>query len=317
MTRHPEASDAKDAARQRRLKVVATTSAPIIAEFQSDAVEVEERVPPRIARITLYWVVALIIVGLIWASLSSVDSIVTAPGKLITTSSNLVVQPLETSVIREIHVKVGDLVHQGQALATLDPTFSQADVDQLRTRFTALEAASRRLYDELDDLEFTATDPANPDEGLQERLFRQRTAFFRTTLRNYDEQIAGAQANLQTNRDEEQVLAQRLETMNAIEAMRRLLADKELGSRLNLLLSRDARLEVEHNLSRVRGNQTNLVHQVEKVQAERQVFIEDFRRTAYQELVDTLAKRNAAAEDLKKAERRRQLIILSAPVDSV
>jgi len=317
MTRHPEASGAKDAARQRRLKVVATTSAPIIAEFQSDAVEVEERVPPRIARITLYWVVALIIVGLIWASLSSVDSIVTAPGKLITTSSNLVVQPLETSVIREIHVKVGDLVHQGQALATLDPTFSQADVDQLRTRFTALEAASRRLYDELDDLEFTATDPANPDEGLQERLFRQRTAFFRTTLRNYDEQIAGAQANLQTNRDEEQVLAQRLETMNAIEAMRRLLADKELGSRLNLLLSRDARLEVEHNLSRVRGNQTNLVHQVEKVQAERQVFIEDFRRTAYQELVDTLAKRNAAAEDLKKAERRRQLIILSAPVDSV
>jgi HlyD family secretion protein len=56
---------------------------------------------------------------------------------------------------------------------------------------------------------------------------------------------------------------------------------------------------------------------VEKVRAERQVFIEDFRRTAYQELVDTFAKRNSTAEDLKKAELRRQLIVLTAPVDSV
>src|SRR5689334_13184106 len=43
---------------------------------------------------------------------------------------NLVVQPLETSVIREIHVAVGDLVHKGDVLATLDPTFSQSDVSE-------------------------------------------------------------------------------------------------------------------------------------------------------------------------------------------
>jgi hypothetical protein len=49
-----------------------------------------------------------------------VDEIVTAPGKLITTRPNLVVQPLDTSVIREIRVAVGDVVKRGQALATLD-----------------------------------------------------------------------------------------------------------------------------------------------------------------------------------------------------
>ncbi len=54
-----------------------------------------------------------------------------------------------------------------------------------------------------------------------------------------------------------------------------------------------------------------------KARAEQQVFIEDFRRNAYQELVDTLAKRNAVREDLKKAELRRQLIVLTAPVDAV
>jgi hemolysin D len=95
------------------------------------------------------------------------------------------------------------------------------------------------------------------------------------------------------------------------------LTDKELGSRLNLLASHDARLEVEHSLSRIRGSEVDYAYRLEKVQAERHVFINDFRRTAYQELVDTLAKRNSSAEDLRKAELRRHLIVLTAPVDAV
>jgi len=197
-------------------------------------------------------VVALIVAGVTWASLSSVDSIVTAQGKLITPSSNLVVQPLETSVIREINVKVGDIVRRGQTLATLDPTFSQADVDQLRTRFGALDAASKRLDAELNGLEFRATDPANSDDALQARLFTQRKAYYEASLRNYEAQIASAQVNLQTSHDEEAVLVQRLEALKSIEGIRQTLADKALTSQLTLLLSRDARLEVEDNLSRVR-----------------------------------------------------------------
>ena len=123
--------------------------------------------------------------------------------------------------------------------------------------------------------------------------------------------------NLKTGQDEEAVLVQRLETMRSIETMRGTLMAKEVGSKLNLLLSQDARLEVESNLSRVRGNLVDFEHKVEKARADQQVFVEDFRKTAYQDLVETLAKRNSAAEDLKKAELRRQLIILTAPADSI
>ena len=105
-----------------------------VAEFQSDAIAIEHRPPPRLARVTLYAVFALIATCVIWASVSHIDTIVTAQGKLITTSPNIVVQPLETSVIRQMHVKAGDRVNRGDALATLDPTFSQADLDQLRAR---------------------------------------------------------------------------------------------------------------------------------------------------------------------------------------
>ena len=134
---------------------------------------------------------------------------------------------------------------------------------------------------------------------------------------NFDAQIASAQANLTTAKNEESVLAQRLDNMRSIESMRSTLMDKEVGSKLNFLLSRDARLDVESNLARVRGNLADYAHRVEKALADRKVFVEDFRRTAYQDLVETLTKRDSASEELKKVELRRQLIVLRAPADAI
>ena len=290
---------------------------PVITEFHPDAVEIEERAPPGLARATLYSVVALILAAVTWASLSRVDTIVVAQGKLITTTASLVVQPLETSVIRDIGVKVGDVVNAGQLLASLDPTFSQADLDQLRTRVSALDAVVARITAELEGWDYIPADLENPDAALQRRLFLQRKALYDAQVRNYQAQIASARAVLKTNEDEETFLTQRLETLQSIETMRSTLMDKELGSKLNFLLSRDARLDVESNLARLRGNRVDYAHRLEKAKSDEQIYIEDFGRATKQDLVDTLAKRNSAAEDLKKAELRRQLIQLRAPADGV
>jgi hemolysin D len=111
-------------------------------------------------------------------------------------------------------------------------------------------------------------------------------------------------------------MVQRLDTLRSIESMREGLMEKQSAPD-SIFYCPTMRALRSRTISRARGNQADLVHWVEKLRAERQVFIEDFRRTAYQEFVDTLAKRNAAAEDLKKAELRRELIILTAPVDAV
>jgi HlyD family secretion protein len=303
---------------KRRLRFRDGPTAPqIILEFQPDAVEIEESTPPRTTRATLYTVVVLIVASVTWASFSTVDQIVTAQGKLITTQPNLVVQPLETSVIREIHVAVGDVVQRGQALATLDPTFSRADVEALRTRIAAFEATIERLEAELNARDFIAPHPGNQEDAVQARLFAQRNGYYKASLSNYDAQIGSLQAELQTNKSEEALTAQRLGTARSIEAMRSELMHAETGSRLNFLMSQASRLEVEDSLSHLRGDQVDLTHKLEKTRAERQVFIDDFRRTALQEVVDTLAKRNAAAEDLKKAELRQHMVVLTTPVDAV
>ncbi|TQF33019.1 hemolysin secretion protein D [Bradyrhizobium sp. UNPA324] len=302
---------------RRRLLNSGPTGARVVARFQSDAAEIEQLTPPRLGRITLYCVGALIAAAVTFACVSRVDMIVTAQGKLITTNPNLVVQPLETSVIREIRVKAGDIVNHGDVLAVLDPTFSQADLAQLRGRLAGLDASIDRLRAELDGTDYGVDETANADQALQRKVFLQRRAAYDLQIQNYDAQIASAQANLKTAQNEELVLAERLDTMQSIEAMRNALMAKEVGSRLNFLLSRDARLEVESNLARVRGSIVDNTHRLDKARADQKVFAAEFRRTAYQELVETLPKRDGTAEELKKAELRRQLIVLTAPADAV
>jgi hypothetical protein len=121
---------------------------------------------------------------------------------------------------------------------------NKVDIRVATKTFRPFQAAVNRLEAELDGRDFATSDSSNPDQVLQARLFAQRKAYYEASVRNYDAQIASAEANLQTNQKEEVVITKRLDTLRSIEAMRSSLADKALGSQLNLLLSRDSRLEV-------------------------------------------------------------------------
>ncbi|MGO7201199.1 biotin/lipoyl-binding protein, partial [Rhizobium ruizarguesonis] len=288
---------------------------PAIAEFQSDAVELEERAPPRVARMTLYCVTALIASAIIWASVSSIDEVVIAPGKLVTTQPTIVVQPLETSIIRTIEVKAGEVVHAGQTLATLDATFSQADVDQQQAKFSALDAQVRRIEAELAGNDYTAGD--TPDQMLQAQLFGQRRAFYTAQLQNFEQQIAGQSAALLASKNQEAVLNDRRDGLSQIEAARERLYNKQSGSLITLLGSRDARLDVESDLTAVRGRADEAAHAYAKLSADRQAFIEDFRRAAMEQLVELRGQRDMADEELKKMALRRNMVVLTAPADSV
>lgn len=289
----------------------------VIAEFQPDAVELEERVPPRIARLTLYGVTALIAAAVLWASLSSIDEVVIAPGKLVTTEPTIIVQPLETSIIRSIDVAAGDVVRAGQTLATLDATFSQSDVDQQRAKFAALDAQVKRLEAELAGTDFAAAAGGSPDERLQVQLFEQRRAFRLAQLENFEQQIAGQAATIAAGKDQEAILLRRRDGLAQIEAAREELYKRETGSLLSLLGSRDARLDIEATLAQLHGKATEAVHARAKLEADRQAFIEDFRRETVERLVELRSQRDTVGEEVKKMELRRNMVALTAPADAV
>ena len=127
---------------------------PAAVPFLPDLAVIEERPFPRAARSVVYVVAALLISAALWATFSMVDRVVTARGKLITIDPLIVVQPLETGIIRTIDVGVGQYVKAGTILATLDPTFTELQEVATRERLSSMLAEERRLEAEIYQREF-------------------------------------------------------------------------------------------------------------------------------------------------------------------
>ena len=250
---------------------------PFLVAFQPDALEVEERPPPAAARWVLYAVMSLVTAAIIWASVAEVEQVVSANGKLTTRAPNLVIQPLEISLVRSIDVKPGMVVRAGTRLASLDPTVSSADVDQLRTRKTALTARIERLMAELDDRDY-APPVDSAAQALESAILQERRSLRRAQLERYDREIAHLEATLATNAADMKSLSERLVVLTEVESMRAQLLAKQTGSRLNLLEARSMRLEVQGEMNHLREQEVGLFHKVEAQKAERESFLREFNR---------------------------------------
>lgn len=287
-----------------------------VRDYQTDAIALEERRPPITARLTLYLVVAAIACGVGWASVFRIDEIVVAPGKLSTSQPTMVMQPFETSIIRAITVKPGDIVHKGQLLATLDPTFTSADSGQLKARLAGFAAQIARLRAELANTPYEPAIGATPEALMQAQLAQQRLLAYDARLADFDAQIGNSQATIDAATAQQQAVRKRLSGLEEIEAMRANLADTGNGSRLALLESRDTGLDLQVTLSQIAGQDAEATQQLNRTRAERQNYIEDYRRLALEALIELEDKNAGALEELRKVDLRTTMSQLFAPADA-
>src|SRR5262249_42119345 len=91
-------------------------------EFLPAALEgIETPFSPTL-RLTAALLCGIVAAAILWASLSHIDMVAVAEGKVVPLGQVKVVQPLETAMIRAIHVDDGDHVTAGELLVDLDPT---------------------------------------------------------------------------------------------------------------------------------------------------------------------------------------------------
>jgi hemolysin D len=293
-----------------------TALLPAAIDFQSDARKIDERRPPWVARATLYVLVAVIIVAGIWAAVAKVDRIVVAPGKLVTTASTIVVQPLETSVVRSLNAKVGDVIRKGDPLATLDPTFSEADAAQLRGKIKSLAVQIERLEAELDDRPY---EPKILDDEarLQSTIWTRRTEQNKAKLASYNQQIRHVEAEMATKSADREALEIRLAVGKELEGMRAFLMQKEIGSKVNYLDAKGQRLQIEREMQLAANNVTELEQELERDKAEKAAYLAEFRQKTAEELVQARRDHDAAVKQLDKAARRNDVTVLIAPEDAI
>ncbi|MCL4456189.1 MAG: HlyD family type I secretion periplasmic adaptor subunit [Nitrospirae bacterium] len=118
-------------------------------EFLPPALEIEET-PPSPARRVLIWAIfAMVILTFLWSYFGKVDEVAVARGKVIPDGRVKVIQPMETGVIRAIHVEEGQRVKEGQMLIELDPTIKQADALSSAKALSIYTTDRERLMQEL------------------------------------------------------------------------------------------------------------------------------------------------------------------------
>jgi hemolysin D len=289
-----------------------------VIEYQPDALEIEERVVPGMSRWTLYTLLALITFTIIWSIVSRVDSIIVAEGKLITTAPTIVVQPLETSVIRSLDVKVGQVVKKGQSLARLDPTFTEADVSQLLQRQKSYSIQLDRLKAELDGKFYQlGSGITGNDQKLQLVIFEKRRSQREARLRSFDEKIEQLNAGVRTQKRDAVILKRRFNVLQEAVNMRSTLAKEGHGSRLKLLEARNTMLEVQRSLDLATNGLQEKKHEIASSRAEKEAFLQEWRQKVAEELVTLQREYDGVSEQLNKAQRRRDMVQLNAPSDSV
>lgn len=298
---------------RRRPRPAPAVLAPEAVAFQDPLEALIAEPPPPFLR-GLHWIVAALFLALVAvAAVTEVDVVVTGGGRLAPDAPPIVLQPMERAVIREIRVRPGDVVRRGDILAVLDPSFAEADRAGLSAQRAALAALLARLDAELADRPPPAG--AGDDALLQAGLHAQRQAFLSARLRALEEEMRGQQAAIRTLEEAEAAAAEQVAIARDVEALRARLMEGQIGSRLHYLEARARRIAAEQQRDQDRGRLRELRHALEQKRAERQGFLDDWRRQLLEEVARVRAELSRVEESLAKATRLAELTLITAPED--
>lgn len=105
--------------------------------FLPAALALQETPPHPAPRRAILAICALFTLALLWACFGQIDIVAVAQGRIVVSQRSKTIQPLETSVVKAIHVKDGDKVQTGDLLIELDSTLTAADSTRVTEEHSA------------------------------------------------------------------------------------------------------------------------------------------------------------------------------------
>ncbi|WP_010141901.1 HlyD family efflux transporter periplasmic adaptor subunit [Oceanicola sp. S124] len=151
----------------------------------------------RRARMTIQLIVLSMGIAVAWAHFAQLNEITRGDGRVVPLRRMQTIQSLEGGILSSLAVQEGELVQEGQLLARLDPTRSEAAFRATSGEIEALRAEVARLEAEVLEqpmLDFGA-DPTEVEAG-ELRLFEARRTKLEASLQALDAERQSVQAQI-------------------------------------------------------------------------------------------------------------------------
>jgi HlyD family secretion protein len=293
-----------------------------VRQFQSETDAIREAAEPLAARATLFVLSAFLVAILVVLCVTRLDRVITSmSGNIVPAGQVNVLQALDPSIIKTIDVREGEEVKTGQLLATLDATFTSADLTQAKLQIASLEAQMARDHAELNQHPLVFESSSGPEsqkyEALQKALYGQRVAQYTAQLNSFESKIKETQATIEKLRGDDARYRQRDDVLQKIETMRTTLAEHGTGSQLNMYISKDARLELLRTLENTHNSLTEAQNTLGSIVADRDAFKQQWFAQLSQDLVTTRNKLDEAKATYEKALKHQDLVRWTAAEPSV
>ena len=178
-------------------------------EFLPAVLEIQESPPSPVGRTIIFIIIGVFTAALLWSVFGHIDIVAVAQGKIIPSDYSKVIQPLESGIIRKIHVRDGQHVKKDDVLIELDATTTGADRERYSNEYLSAMTEVARLQALITDQnEFTPPTGADPvfvkiqrnrlrDQLSEYRALQNQAQAYKTL---YDKQFVSRMQYLEADR---------------------------------------------------------------------------------------------------------------------
>ncbi|HEV7258714.1 MAG TPA: HlyD family type I secretion periplasmic adaptor subunit [Bosea sp. (in: a-proteobacteria)] len=289
--------------------------------FLPAALEIVETPPSPLGRTIGLSIIGIFAAALVWSCIGTVDIVAIAPGKIIPSGRTKMIQPFDTGVVRAIQVRDGQSVKAGDVLIDLDTTAVDAELGHLRNDLMAARLDIARLQAAISDKAnpIAAFAPPHDAPGELVKIYRgllvSQSSEQKAKLAAIDGQLAQKGAERDTIQASVDKLKSTIVPLQQRVEIREHLFQKELGSKVIYLTELQDLVGQRQDIlvQEKRGSETHAA--LAALQETRLKAEAEYERTLFDDLTKAQQKEAGLRRDVVKAEQRRSLQRLTAPVD--
>lgn len=285
-------------------------------EFLPAILEVTETPPSPTGRLVMWSILGLLVVGILWACIGKINEVAVAPGKVIPSGQVKTIQVKNKGIIKEIHVKEGQHVAEGEILVVLDPTVTDADNASLRKRAAYFKLDIERLEAELNGQPFLPQ--SNPDLDLadlsaERSLYQSRVGQYRAEVEAVQNTISQKTALLSLEKINYEKYQEMLRVAVDKEARLRLLKEQNAIAEFQLLEQVSQRIDLEKTAQAQRDNIVKAEAELSEAETRLNNVNASYQKDIMTNLVESRKQYLSYVEEIKKAEEDQRLATVVAP----